>query len=74
MTIDTFTFTITELTELPLGLLVVMPRVQLMTEGEFNKKKMARFCEKEDYFVPAELKHNSFGWLDGNIVCIDYGN
>jgi len=59
---------------LPLGLLVVMPRVRVMTTEEFAEWDVDRFIEKDDYYVPAEKKYNSFGWLNGQIVAIDYGN
>ena len=60
--------------KLPLGLLVVMPRVEVMTSEEFAEWDVDNFVEKEDYCVPAEKKYNSFGWLNGRPVCIDYGN
>ena len=59
---------------LPLGLLVVMPRVRVMTEEEFDKFDFAGFVHQYDYYVPSESKPDSFGWLDGKIVTIDYGN
>jgi hypothetical protein len=60
--------------DLPLGLLIVMPRVEVMTTEEFAEWDVDGFIEKEDYCVPSEKKHNSFGWLGDRIVCIDYGN
>lgn len=59
---------------LPLGLLAVMPKVQLLTDDEFCAIDLKAFIEKEDYYVPVEEKANSFGWLDNRIVAIDYGN
>jgi hypothetical protein len=59
---------------IPFGLLVVMPRVDLMTEEEFEKFDAEKFCDKPAYSIPVEHKPNSFGWLDGRIVAIDYGN
>jgi hypothetical protein len=59
---------------LPLGLMVVMPRVRVMTTEEFARWDVTKFVETEDYHVPAEKKYNSFGWLDGRVVAIDYGN
>ncbi len=59
---------------IPLGLLVVMPKVQLLTDDEFCEMDFKAFTEKEDYYVPVEEKTNSFGWLNGQVVAIDYGN
>lgn len=59
---------------LPLGLLVVMPKVRLLTDNEFCAMDFKAFTENDDYYVPVEEKANSFGWLDGRIVAIDYGN
>jgi len=53
---------------LPLGLLVVMPRCDVLTTEEYVK-------HREDLLkVPlVEQKRNSFGWYQGRIVGIDYG-
>jgi len=60
---------------LPLGLLIVMPRAEVLTELEFDMWDVDNFIHNEDYVVPCEKKANSFGRLpDGRIVCIDYGN
>lgn len=59
---------------LPLGLLVVMPKVKLLTDDEFCEMDFIAFTDKPDYFVPVEEKANSLGWLNGRIVAIDYGN
>ncbi len=59
---------------LPLGLLVVMPKVQVLTQEEFDAMDFQAFVEQEDYCIPIEEKANSLGWLDGKIVAIDYGN
>ena len=58
---------------LPLGLLVVMPRCRVLTFDEFDPKKLEEFIDKENYRIPAELKPDSFGYLNGKLVAIDYG-
>lgn len=65
------------------GWLIVMPKVKVLTDKEFCKmnenwlivksKKEFSDCVVDGY-IPAEWKSNSFGKLDGKIVCIDYGN
>ena len=57
----------------PGGWLVVMRRAQEMTDAEFLAFDAKAFCEGGAHIVPAEHKSNSFGWLDGRIVAIDYG-
>jgi hypothetical protein len=59
---------------LPGGWLVVMPCVRVMNEDEFTTFDAASFCGRLDGTVPAEMKSNSFGFLDGRVVAIDYGN
>jgi len=62
------------LLSLPLGILTVMRRAREMTVEEFMQFDAEAFTVKPDYIVPVELKADSFGWLDGKIVAIDYGN
>lgn len=59
---------------LPGGFMVVMLRAREMTQQEFDSFEMKVWVERAGYTVPAELKADSFGWLDGSIVAIDYGN
>lgn len=59
---------------IPGGFLVVMPRVQILTDEEFLAINLNEFLDTGDYYVPAERKANSFGWLNGEIVAVDYGN
>jgi len=59
---------------IPGGWLVVMKRVRVLTEDEFANLDLEKWVERGDYTVPAEIKHDSFGWLDGKLVAIDYGN
>ena len=59
---------------LPGGFLLVMPRVRVMTDEEFDNFHYTEFVFQDDYTIPAEPKSDSFGWLDGKVVAIDYGN
>lgn len=56
-----------------LGLLLVMRRVKVMTENEFAQFDVIGFCELGNAAIPAEHKPDSYGWLSGRIVAIDYG-
>lgn len=58
---------------LPLGFLVVMPRVQEMTPEEFDRFDYDEFIKMKGGIIPAEPKPSSFGWLGDKVVCIDYG-
>jgi hypothetical protein len=59
---------------IPGGWLVVMRRARVMTEDEFMTFDVAAFCERLEYAIPVEHKSNSFGYLGGSIVAIDYGS
>ncbi len=59
---------------IPLGFLVVMPRVPELTDDEFYALDFETLVNRPDYYVPAEPKPNSWGWLNGYPVAIDYGN
>jgi hypothetical protein len=58
---------------IPGGWLIVMRRARMMTDAEFSAFDAKAFCENEDRIIPAELKSNSFGWLEGRVVAVDYG-
>lgn len=59
---------------LPCGFLIVMPRVQILKEGEVCRERLVDFCHaNENWTVPAEPKCNSFGYLNGRMVAVDYG-
>lgn len=45
-----------------------------MTDEEFLELDMEQWLDRGDYLIPAELKSDSFGYLDGKLVAIDYGN
>jgi len=59
---------------IPCGLLVVMRRAKELTEDEWAEFDVESWLKDGDYPVPAEPKIDSFGWLDGRIVAVDYGN
>lgn len=57
----------------PGGFLNVMRRAEPVPY-KLTKKAMWAFREGCDYMVPAELKQDSFGILDGKLVVVDYGD
>ena len=59
---------------LPMGFLVVMRRARVLTADEAKAANLARFVDQPNYTVPAELKADSFGYLNGRLVAVDYGN
>lgn len=59
---------------LPWGLMLVMPRLNLLTDDEFTEHVPDDWPKREDYEIPVEMKSNSFGWLGSTPVAIDYGN
>lgn len=56
------------------GWMVVMRRVREMTSEEFLVFDSKSWADAGDYLVPCEHKANSFGWLKGEVVCLDYGS
>ena len=59
---------------LPFAVCVVMEKAQPMTFEQWQSFDYESFCIKESYKVPVELKRDSFGWLNGRVVAVDYGN
>lgn len=59
---------------LPGGWLVVMPRCRPMTRAEFDETDLEALASQPAYRVPAELKIDSWGWLNGRLVAFDYGS
>lgn len=62
---------------IPGGWLVVMQRARVMTAEEFRSTCVEALINPPgtNIFVPAELKPDSFGYLeDGRLVAIDYGS
>lgn len=58
---------------LPGGWLLVMPRCEPL-DAELTPEQYEAFTHRPDYHVPAEHKADSFGYLNGRLVAIDYGN
>ena len=74
-------------TYLPFGLLLIMPKCDIVSEDIFESMDKSKFWpnESEDYHpkntceramqnVPVENKPDSFGYFDNRIVAIDYGS
>lgn len=59
---------------LPSGFLAVMPKVKVMTDDEFDGFDHQTFINQPPYRIPVESKSDSFGWLDNEVVAIDYGS
>jgi hypothetical protein len=62
---------------IPGGWIVVMRRAIILTKMEWDDiayQDLREFLEKPNYVVPAELKRDSFGWLNGRLVVVDYGS
>jgi len=59
---------------LPGGWLVVMRRAKELTREEYDQTDFSQWIIRDDYVIPAEPKMDSFGWLDGKLVAVDYGN
>jgi hypothetical protein len=65
------------------GFLNIAKRARELTELEFEQEIQYTYpntpdgniiFKDADYYIEAEGKPSSFGWLDGKIVVIDYGN
>ncbi len=59
------------------GLLNVMKRAKELTDTEYTVfKRTKRYKKLTDEFIVAitEDKSDSWGWLDGKVVAIDYGD
>lgn len=64
---------------LPGGWLVVMPRAEPLTDGEWDFMDIVgdreKWPDRGDYVVPVEMKRDSFGWIEGRgVVAVDYGS
>jgi len=57
----------------PLGLVVVMPRVAVCQQ-ELTGDEFFWFTHRGEYVLPVENKADSFGYLNGALVAVDYGN
>jgi hypothetical protein len=58
----------------PGGFLTVQRRVRVMTDEEFAAFDFKAFTRRKGYRIPTERKSDSFGWLDGQVVAIDYAD
>lgn len=59
---------------LPLGFLVVMPRATVFTNKNFEYFCYETFVNELGWIIPVENKRDSFGFINGQIVAIDYGS
>ena len=57
----------------PGGWFLVAKRATEMTVEQFLNFDAKAFCERDTYYIPAEHKACSFGYLNGKVVAIDYG-
>lgn len=57
----------------PGGWLLVMPRCEALDE-ELTPEQYAAFTNRPDYVLPVEHKADSFGYLNGHLVAVDYGS
>lgn len=55
------------------GFLIVMKRAKILSWEEFCEFDYENF-KMQKAAVPVEQKADSFGWLNGEIVAVDYGN
>lgn len=58
---------------LPGGFMNVMPKVEVCTD-ETAPLDYEELTDKAQYCVPAEHKPDSWGFLNGRLVAIDYGS
>jgi hypothetical protein len=56
------------------GFLVVMPRCRPLSISDFGELDVTKFTHLSDMTLPVENKMDSFGWLNGKIVAVDYGS
>lgn len=56
---------------MPGGLVNVMPRCRELTQAEFEALDVD--CFKRASGIEVEAKRDSFGWLGGELVAVDYG-
>jgi len=58
----------------PFGFLVVMPKAKILERDEISKEHLKTFCTCGEFMIPSELKYDSFGYLNGKLVSVDYGS
>lgn len=59
---------------LPGGFFNVMRRAKILTDDEFEVFDVNAWISDNQDCIPVELKRDSFGWLDGKVVAVDYGD
>lgn len=59
---------------IPGGWLVIMRRADPLTDEQWEAFDARKFVDRHDRCIPAETKRDSFGFLAGRIVALDYGN
>lgn len=60
---------------LPLGILLIMPRCEPISQEYWDviAPNISAWMSGENYCIPVEHKQNSFGWLNKQLVALDYG-
>ena len=57
---------------LPGGFMNVMPRCKILTKDEYNSLKIRKKFERS--VMSIEEKPDSYGWYQGRVVAVDYGD
>lgn len=57
----------------PAGFLIVMPRARPLSRKEWEAFDYEAFSKLQPFYENVEDKLDSFGWVNGKIVAIDYG-
>lgn len=52
----------------------VMRRASPMSEDDFDRLVTDDFMQSHSMIVPCEIKVSSFGYIEGKVVCVDYGS
>lgn len=59
---------------IPCGFMIVMARASEFSCKDHAEFDFDSFVDAGDWVIPAENKQDSFGWFQGRIVAIDYGD
>jgi len=59
---------------LPGGWVTVMKRATPLTREQYDNMDLEGWTDRGEYVIPVEIKMDSFGWVDGRLVAVDYGN
>jgi hypothetical protein len=57
---------------LPLGIMSIMKKTKVLSIGEYASFDYNSFCKMNEVTFNIENKNDSFGYLNGRIVAIDY--